>query len=150
MTVCRPSRLGALARERGSLTVELVLLAPVLVLFALLATGLGRYQGARQEVVDAANAGAEAASLVPAPVQADAVARSTAEAALKAQAHMCPNPVVTTDTSQFVGVTGRGGWVRVSVDCRVGLADLLVAGFPGSMDVTVTQTAPVDPYRVVG
>jgi Flp pilus assembly protein TadG len=132
-------------RDRGSLTVELVVLAPVLSLFALLATGLGRYEGARQEVVDAAHAGAEAASLVAAPAQAPSTAETTAVAALLSQAHMCPDPVVATDTSAFIG----GGWVRVTVTCHVLLSDLFVPGLPGRAVVVATQTAPVDPYRVV-
>lgn len=131
--------------ERGSMTVELVVLVPVLVLFTLVAVGLGRYEGARQEVVDAAHAGAEAASLVPSAGQAGSVAQATALSELRGQPHMCPDPVVTTDVSAFVA----GGSVRVSISCRVNLADLLVPGFPGGATVVATQSAPIDPYRVV-
>ena len=130
---------------RGSVTAELVVLAPVLFLFALVAVGLGRYQGARQEVVDAAHAGAEAASLAATSAGAGPAAQGSALAALQAQTHMCPNPLVTTDVSGF----RSGGAVRVTVACRVGLSDLFVPGLPGNSTVTATETAPIDPYRVV-
>ena len=128
------------------MTVELAVLAPVLFLFVLVAVGLGRFEGARQEVADAAHAGADAASVVRGAAQAAGAAAQASSAALRDQAHMCVRPSVVTDTSSFV----PGGSVRVTVDCHVDLADLLVPGLPGSVAVSATETAPIDPYRVVG
>ncbi|HZU79434.1 MAG TPA: TadE/TadG family type IV pilus assembly protein [Acidimicrobiales bacterium] len=130
---------------QGGLTVELVLLAPVLILFALMALGLGRYELARQELADAARAGAEAASVVPSADQAAGAASSAVLAPLNGQSHMCAHPAVTTDSSGFAA----GGDVRVTVSCRVDLSDLLVPGLPGGVDVSATQVAPVDPFREV-
>ena len=134
------------------MTVELVVLAPVVVMFALVAIGLGRYEGARQEVADAAEAGADAASVVASPADAQAAATQAAGAALQDQSHMCPVPTVTTDTSTFEagGAVGATGSVGVTVVCQVDLSDLFVPGLPGHVAVRATQTAPVDPYRVVG
>lgn len=145
MRQARSPSTGGRRGERGSLTAELVVLAPVVVLFALLAVGLGRYQAARQEVTDAAHAGGEAASLAAAAAGAGAAAQETATAALGSQLHMCRSPIVTTDVSNF----GSGGSVRVTVVCHVDLSDLLVPGFPGEVSVTATQVAPVDPFRMV-
>src|SRR5579871_4203404 len=86
--------------QTGSMTVELVLLAPVVVLFAMVAVGLGRVEQARQELVDAARAGAEAAS-VASPGQAPVVAAQVARPAVVQQAHVCGDPSIGTDTSAF-------------------------------------------------
>lgn len=131
--------------ERGSMTAELVVLTPVLILFTLLAVGLGRYEQARAEIVDAARAGAQAASVSPAPSGAPALADATVGPALAGQLHLCRDMAVETDTSTFA----PGGTVGVRVTCRVDLSDLLVPGLPGAVSVTATQVAPVDPYRTV-
>ena len=130
----------------GSMTVELAVLAPVVFLFVLAAVGLGRFEGARQEVTDAAHAGAQAASVARGAGQAPGAAVDASLAALRDQPHMCVRPTVATDTSTFAA----GGSVRVTVDCRVSFSDLLLPGLPGSATVRATETAPVDPYRVVG
>ena len=133
-------------RERASMTAELAILAPAVVLFALMSLGLGRYVSARQEVADAARAAAQAASVVASPTQAQGAAAATVTDEVSNQSRMCANPVVATDTSNFTA----GGDVRVSVTCTVDLSDLLVPGVPGSVRVTSTQVAPIDPYRSVG
>ena len=130
----------------GSLTVELSVMAPVVFLFALLAVGLGRYEMARLEVTDAAHAGAEAASIAPTVSAAEPSAVEASNAGLAQQSHLCPTPIVNVDTSNFFA----GGRVAVTVVCHVELSDLMVPGFPGSVVVQETQSAPVDPYRVVG
>lgn len=125
------------------MTVELVVLTPVIVLFALLAVGMGRLEQARQELADAAQSGAQAASVVPVPGQAAAAAAESATPAVVDQTHVCAQPQISTDTSTFF----PNGSVRVTVTCQVALADLLVPGMPGSISVGATQQAPVDPYR---
>lgn len=132
--------------ESGSLSVELAVLAPVLVLFALLAVALGRYEMAREEVIGAARAAAEAASLVPSAAQAAPAATSAAAPGAHGLAHTCSDLLVETDTAAFA----PGGTVRVTVTCRVRFSDLSVPGFPGSTTVRSVQLAPIDPYRSVG
>ena len=51
--------------DGGSLTVELVVLTPVLLIIALATLVFGRVSEARQQVVEAARAGAEAAAVLP-------------------------------------------------------------------------------------
>ncbi|HLX89308.1 MAG TPA: TadE/TadG family type IV pilus assembly protein [Acidimicrobiales bacterium] len=128
------------------MTAELAVLAPLVMMFTLLAVGLGRYQTGRMEVTDAAHAGAEAASVASTAQSATPAAVDAASAALVNQPHLCPNPEVDVDTSRFV----PGGLVDVTVVCQVGFSDVFVPGFPGSVTVHVTQSAPVDPYRMVG
>jgi|SRR5579884_460499 len=131
--------------QAGSMTVELVVLAPVVVMFALLAVGLGRVEQARQDLADAAHAGAEAASIVPSASRAPLAAADAALPAMAGQSHVCASPTVGTDTSLF----GPLGIVSVTVSCRVALSDLLLPGMPGSISLHSTQSAPVDPYRAV-
>jgi Flp pilus assembly protein TadG len=125
------------------MTAELVVLAPVVLLFALMAIGLGRVEQARQELADAAQAGAEAASHVPTAGQATQAATDAATPAVAGQVHVCASPQVSVDTSAFE----PGGTVRVTVACRVELSDLLVPGLPGSISLDATDGAPIDPYR---
>jgi Flp pilus assembly protein TadG len=131
--------------NRGSMTVELVMLVPVLTLFALIAIGLGRYELAREQLIDAARAAAEAASVASSPVQAQSAAISTATLGVEGLGPSCKGLVVAAETNDFKA----GGSVVISVRCQVRYSDLLVPGLPGSTVLYVTQTAPIDPYRSV-
>lgn len=131
--------------QQGSMAVEMVVLVPVLAMFAFMALGFGRYESARQEVADAARAGAQAASIAISAAAASAAATQAALVDITNQQHMCANPEVTTDTADFVA----GGVVRVSVACRVDMSDLLVPGVPSALTIEDTQVAPVDPYRSI-
>ena len=131
--------------QRGSMAVELVILVPVIATFALMALGLGRYESARQEVADAARAGAQAASIAISAAAAPTAATQAALVDIENQQHMCADPGVTTDTADFVA----GGVVRVSVSCHVDMSDLAIPGIPGALTIEETQVATVDPYRSV-
>jgi Flp pilus assembly protein TadG len=132
--------------ERGSLTVELVVLTPVLLIMALAMLAFGRVAEARQQVVEAARAGAEAASIAPDVASAEAASEDAATGGDGSLSRTCTEPMVTTDASQF----HPGGYVTVTVLCRVPLADVAIPGMPGSTLVTASSTAPIDPYRSVG
>ena len=132
--------------ERGSLTVELVVLTPVLLIMALAMLGFGRVAETRQEVVGAARAGAEAASTAPDAASAEVASRTAAVAGSGSLSRTCVAPLVITDTGQF----RPGGFVTVTVVCDVPLADVAIPGMPASTTVSASSTAPIDPYRSVG
>jgi len=132
--------------EKGSLTVELVVLTPVLLLVVLVVVAFGRVAEARQQVVEAARAGAEVASVQPDGAAAEQEAELEATVGTSDHALTCAAETVTTDISHF----RPRGHVTVTVTCRVPLADLSVTGLPGSTTVQATSTAPIDPYRSVG
>jgi Flp pilus assembly protein TadG len=134
-----------LHHERGSATVEAVVLVPVVFLFVLLVVAFGRYQMTREEVIGAARAGAEAAAIMPSPQAASTAATDAAVPALSAPNVSCLRVTVRTDTRKFV----PGGQVTVTVSCTVELSDLGAPGLPGESTVTFSQIAPIDPYRVV-
>ena len=137
----RPRRVDA---ARGSLTVELVVLTPVVALFVLVALAFGRYSLAREQVVGGARAAADAAAVAGSALQAQQVATAAAMPVLQSD-HSCTNPTVTVASGSFA----PGAEVRVSVVCHVQFADLLVPGFPGTATLQATQVAAIDPYRSV-
>jgi hypothetical protein len=129
--------------SEGSMTVELVVLTPVIILFVLVALAMGRFELAREQVVSAARAGAEAASVVSVAGDAQSTALSVVSPDISDQVHTCADLTVVTDTSHFI----PGGSVSVTVSCQIGFTDLLIPGFPGHEVVQATVTAPIDPYR---
>jgi Flp pilus assembly protein TadG len=140
------SRATARARsaqdDRGTLTVELVLITPVL--FALLAflVGLGRAADARGRLVGAVRDAARAASVATTPTGASRAAQDTALANLQGAGLECRNPQVATDTRTFT----PGGTVRVTIRCELDLSQLVVSGLPGRTTLTAEATAPLDSF----
>jgi Flp pilus assembly protein TadG len=132
--------------DRGSLTVELVVLTPVLLVMALAALVFGRVSEARQQVVEASRAGAEAAAVLPTVGTAQWMGAINAVINLLGRTHTCAQVAIVTDTSRFVA----GGAVTVHVTCTVLLADIAFPGVPGTTVVRASATAPLDPYRSVG
>jgi Flp pilus assembly protein TadG len=133
-------RLGA-----GSLTAELVVIAPVIAFLGLVSLGFGRYEIARQQAIDAARAGAEAASIALTTDEARTSAEAAARPALAGHSSTCPEPDIETSTPALT----PGSVVRVTVTCNVPLAELAVPGLPGAVAVSVTESAPIDGYRSV-
>jgi Flp pilus assembly protein TadG len=131
--------------EKGSAAVEAVVLTSVVMIFVLLAVALGRYEATREQVIGAARAAAEAASVVSSDNLAASAASSAATPELIGSGASCARSTVSTNTQDFV----PGGEVIVSVTCTVELSDLGVPGIPGQAIVTITQSAPIDPYRAV-
>ncbi|SOC46123.1 TadE-like protein [Blastococcus aggregatus] len=133
--------------ERGSVSVELALLAPALLLVLSFAVVAGRTQVADGAVAEAARAAAREASLARDGVTAAALARAQADRTLAAQGLRCQSTSVDVDTTGFQTPPGQPGDVTVSVTCVVGMADLLAPGLPGSVTVEASFSSPVDAYR---
>jgi len=144
---------GRGAGERGSITVELAGLAPALLLILLLVIAAMRVTVAGGRVDSAARDAARAASLTRTPGQASLAAGQSAARSLTSAHVACTRLAVTVDTAGFaapsgvVGAGGTGGTVGVQISCAVDLADVAIPGVPGSMTMTASYTAPLDPYR---
>ncbi|HEV3281019.1 MAG TPA: TadE/TadG family type IV pilus assembly protein [Acidimicrobiales bacterium] len=132
--------------EQGSLTLELMLLTPALIIVAVTTVAFGRVSESRQQVSQAARAGAEAAAIAADPSGAVSVATSDAATEVVGGGHVCTNRRIETDTSRFY----PGGFVTVTVICQVALSDLSIPGLPGTVSIRASSTAPIDPYRSVG
>ncbi|WP_068927469.1 TadE/TadG family type IV pilus assembly protein [Planobispora rosea] len=131
------------ARDRGGAAVELVLLAPFLILLALLAVAMGRLVAARLEVNNAAHQAARAASIARDPASATSAARSTADSALAGKRVTCAGRSVDVGLGSFE----PGGNVTVTVTCRVRLADLAMVRIPGGTALSSTFVVPIDYWR---
>jgi len=125
--------------DRGSLAVEIVFIAPaILLILGLVAVG-GRMTSAHGEVEGAARDAARAASISRGDAQADAVAAAGAVITDQAQ-HCVGGPKVTLNQDPVVGQP-----VIATVTCTVKLTGL---GLPSiaNRSVTATVAAPVDQY----
>jgi len=129
--------------ESGSVTAELVLLTPLLILLLLFVVALGRLAGARLEVDGAAAQAARAASIAQSPSSATAMAQQTATAALSSDHVTCAQLSVDTDTSRFT----PGGSVGVTVTCTVNLGDLTGLRLPSAETISSQSTSVIDTYR---
>jgi Flp pilus assembly protein TadG len=130
--------------DGGSMTVELVVLTPMVVVFLLFTLAMGRDVVARDQVASGARAAAEAASVAPSLDQAQSAAVAAASPILRS-VRSCREPSIVVTAGAFA----PGAEVRAVVSCQVDFSDLLVPGMPGSTTVSATETAVIDPYRAV-
>lgn len=129
--------------DRGSASVELALLTPALLAFALLMVLAGRVADANSTADQVAHSAARAASLERSVGAAEAAASGTAASSLAENGLACGDHSVTLDHG---GLT-PGGAVTAVVECRVGLGDLTGLGVPGTITVTGDATVVVDTFR---
>ena len=131
--------------ERGSVTLELVILAPALIIALLFVIAAGRIAEAHQAVEAAARDAARQASIARDPATARTNALSSAQAVLSREGMNCPARV-TVDTNGFARPVGRPATVTAHVTCTIHLADVASAGI-ASTTVTASFASPIDPYR---
>lgn len=130
--------------ERGQVSVEAVLLAPVIVLLIGLAVAGGRLWLARAQTESAAGSAARAATLARSAAEASSLATQTARRNLN---EVCAGTSVSVDTSAFGTSPGTAASVTARVTCSVPLADIFLPGMPGTITVVGTASSPLDTYR---
>ena len=133
------------APERGSASVELVLMTPVLIALLLFVVALGRLAGARGEVDAAARDAARAAANARSAPAAQQAGLEAASATLADRGVECRQLSVGVNTSDF----RADGLVRASVQCVVDLEGVAGIGLPGSRTLSATFAAPLDRHRGV-
>lgn len=138
---------GRFRDERGSLAVEFALLVPVLVLLFGIVVGGARVWLARSATEQAAAAAARGASLERSVADAERAGRALAQAQASTDGLRCTRFAVTVTAGALADAAGTVGSVQSTVTCTVPLADVLVPGWPGSIDVSGRATAVVDRYR---
>ncbi len=126
--------------DAGTATVELVLLAPLLIALLCFTAAGGRVTQAEGQVEGAARDAARAASM-----QRSAQAARTTAARTVADniSFGCAPLIVATDVRNY----RPGGTVTVTVRCTANLASLGLSGFPGRVTLTGRAVAPLDQYR---
>jgi Flp pilus assembly protein TadG len=133
--------------ERGAVAVELVALAPVLIMAMwLVAVFALRLMLVDAQVDAAARDAARAASIARSPQAARTAAATAATASLAGGKGECRKIQTLTNSLEFK----PGGTVRVSVQCTLRLEDLGLLGLRSTRTVSATYLAPVDEFRGVG
>lgn len=136
--------------ERGSLSVELVVLAPAFALLLLLLAAGARVVEVQGHIDGAARDAARAASVARSPGQAAAFAQQAAAADL-GPTSWCRAGSVQAQVSGFSqggplpGGTGTAD-VTATVSCEVNLSPFTVLGFPAATRFTGRAVAPLDPF----
>ena len=148
MTASQRARRLWCSGQCGSASLEMAILAPVLLaLLALIVMG-GRFAVASTAITGVAGAAARDASLARNPAAARAAAGSTALATLVAQNLHCQGaPIVRVDTSGFTAAPGTPASVSVDVTCVVVVNGLHVPGLPTTRTVHDRAVSPLDLFR---
>lgn len=126
-------------RERGSMAVETVMLAPVFLLFLMFLAGAGVLVESQGRVDGAARDAARAASVQRTFDEAEAAAEAIAESALTGP---CGSPSASLDGSAYE----QGGQIQAEVTCEL---DLGFLGFGGTKQLTGTAVVPLEQFRRV-
>jgi len=129
--------------ERGSIAVEVAVIAPALLFLMLLVVFAGKVAEADGNVERAASDAARAASLRQHPADATTDAQHVAAANLAAAGVSCIDVTTTVDTRRFA----PGGTVSVTVSCETSMADVTLLGVPGRRTFTATAVEVIDTYR---
>ena len=155
--------LRAIPRDRGSSSVEIVVLLPLvfLLLFAMVQGGLwfharaialgAAQEGARVAAAESSSAAAgeaaRAAAIARSADEASGSATDAASASLANQDVRCVAQSVTVDTGAFAQAPGTPGLVTATVSCQVDMSDLAFPGIPGNRTLEATMSSPIDTSR---
>ena len=134
--------------DRGSLSVELVVLAPALALLLLLLGAGGRVVEVQGHIDGAARDAARAASLARSSAQAGELARQAALADLTAGSWCALRSVAVLVTGYPAAgpLPAGGASVGVTVSCEVNMSPFAALGFTAQMRYTGQAVAPLDPF----
>ena len=132
-------------RDEGSLSLEVSLLAPGLVLLLLLLMAAGRVTGVSGAFDAGVRDAARAATQARSADHAGNRARQVLEEAVGAVSAQCRD----TLRVEPIAVFEPGAPVTVSASCTYPVADLGLPGMPGVLTVRSTFASPLDPNRVI-
>lgn len=136
------------APDRGSATVELMLVGLVMIGFMMTLVGMARISLAAQSVDLASSNAARAASLARTQAVAEADARTVVDRTLAEGGFSCVSSTVEVDADQLGVSIGQRATVAVTVVCDVDLSDVTgITVLPGVFTVRATEVSPVDAYR---
>ncbi|MFG2047752.1 TadE/TadG family type IV pilus assembly protein [Micromonospora sp. NPDC048935] len=147
--------------ERGSVSIEVAVLAPAFIALMVLAGVVGRTAVAAETIDAAAHDAARAASISRDSTTARTAALKAVQDQLNWHGLACandPNPELTGSVGgqpssfddAFSSPVGADATVTVTVTCLVSLQDIaldILPGMPGEKQVSATFTSPLDRYR---
>jgi Flp pilus assembly protein TadG len=132
--------------QQGSITLELAIVTPALLLILMLLIAGGRLSSAHGQTEEAARDAARAASLARDPATAQQAAQAAAHASVVNQNLSCSALNVSV-SGDFSAPAGSPAAVTATVDCQVSLNDLALLPIPGSKQVSASYTSVLDTYR---
>ncbi|MEU5779918.1 TadE/TadG family type IV pilus assembly protein [Micromonospora lupini] len=152
------------AAERGSVSIEVAVLAPAFIALMVLAGVAGRSAVAAEALDAAAHDAARAASIARNPADGRKAARNAAQQQLDWRGLRCSGTPTLTfsgtvgrDTTDFDSAyetsLGQDATVTVTIACRVSFRDLrlsAVPGMPSENRIEASFTSPLDRYRSRG
>ena len=136
--------------ERGMTTVEVAVLAPVIMVLLLFIVYLGRVATTEQKVQSAARDAARAATIALTRDDAAAAVEATLNENLGAMRTGCVlAPLNLTAIALDTGEAGDWdlGTIQVRITCTIPTADLGLLAIPGTKTFTAVATEPVDAWR---
>ncbi|MFF8535934.1 TadE/TadG family type IV pilus assembly protein [Streptomyces sp. NPDC015532] len=136
--------------DRGALSLEAVILFPVLILVLLLVIAFGRIGSAGNAVDTAARNAARAASLERTGGAASSAGSQMARSVLDQQGLQCTSTSISVSTGGFSAQIGEPASTTATVTCVVRLSDIGLPGLPGSKILTSSFTSSIDSYRQRG
>ncbi|WFF02355.1 TadE/TadG family type IV pilus assembly protein [Micromonospora sp. WMMD964] len=147
--------------ERGSVSIEVAVLAPAFIALMVLAGVVGRTALAAEAVEAAVHDAARAASISRNSTAAKTAAREAAQKQLDWHGLACANDLDPTFTGSvagkatsfdgaFASTVGQDATVTVEIVCLVSFDDIslgILPGMPGGKQITANFTSPLDRYR---
>ncbi|PYC73356.1 pilus assembly protein TadE [Micromonospora arborensis] len=147
--------------ERGSVSIEVAVLAPAFIALMVLAGVVGRTAVAAEAVETAAHDAARAASISRDSGTAQDEALEAAQKQLDWRGLACTNDLDPELTGSVAGVdttfdlafsskVGDDATVTVRITCLVSLSDIaldILPGMPSEKEITAEFTSPLDRYR---
>ena len=131
-----------------SISVELAILLPALVLIIALLVGAGRLALARITVQQWADSAARTATLARDAHSAQSRAHAVVASDSEGSGLTCTGGwQLTVDTSAFALPPGHEGAVHATVRCPVAMGDLLLPGVLGTLVVEADASSTLDRYR---
>ena len=141
-------------RERGSTSLELVLIAPILLSVLLLVAALGRHADVQGAVDQAARDAARSATATRDYDAAREAVSNTIEASLATAPESCrdseSHDVSTTHDNRFEASDGYDpadmNILTVTVSCDVDVSDLSFIGFGDTLHLTAAFSSPIPAF----
>jgi len=131
--------------ERGSLAVEMAMIAPGLLMIFGLIFAYGRAAGVNGTLESGTRDGARSATMARSYDDAVARAQEAVADAITGTPQTCQNSLEVTVSQNFQ----PGEAITVTATCTYGLNDLGLPGAPGSIRPESSFTSMLDPYRGV-
>ncbi len=131
--------------ERGTMALEMAILAPLLLILFMFLLACGRYFQTSSQLENAARDGARAASQARSlPLAQDAIDKAVSRT-MDQSVESCKASAAGSITSAFAA----GSPLSVEVTCTINYRDLGLLGLGGDTKITKKFSSSLDPYRGV-